>query len=109
MGLRKRLLRFLLILLSAYAAGCLYLYCIQESLLFNPVKLNRSKPLSFDVPFEELSIPTEDGILLSGALFKPERSAGKLVFFLHGNSGKLEDLQGTATVYTDLGYDFFAF
>jgi pimeloyl-ACP methyl ester carboxylesterase len=109
MHLKKILVRFFLIVFALYVCGCAYLYSVQESLLFHPAKLDESRALSFAVPFDELAVKTPDGNQLSGALFQSDQSTGKLVFFLHGNAGNIEDLEGVAEFYTDLGYDFCSF
>ena len=78
----------------------------QENLIFFPEKLRPDHKFSFDQEFEEVFIPTEDGITLHGLLFKTPSPKG-LVFYLHGNAGSVDSWGWAAETYTNLGYDFF--
>jgi uncharacterized protein len=106
---RRILLRIFIILFSIYALGCLLLYFNQESLLFHPKGIPFNKKLSFEIPFEEVSIQADEEVTLNGALFHTGTPRRKLVFFLHGNAGNIENLEGTALFYNNLGYDFFTY
>ena len=89
-----------------YISACSYLYFQQESILFHPTKLGADYQYDFDVDFEEKVIVGQDGIKLSGVLFKADKSKG-LVFYLHGNSGSLSTWVSAAKTYTDNNYDCF--
>src|SRR6478609_4807598 len=100
------LIAALIILLSLYLLICGILYVFQERFIFFPQKLNKDYPFQFDQKFEERSVRTADGILLSGLLFKVPNSRG-LIFYLHGNAGSLSSWGEVAATYTDLNYDVF--
>jgi pimeloyl-ACP methyl ester carboxylesterase len=105
--MKKFIIRFTATLLIVYIAGCAYMFFFQEDFIFHPKKLPSTSKLSFSIPFEEVKLPV-NGAILSGALFKTDKSKG-LVFFLHGNSGNLIDQDQAANFYTQMGYDFFTF
>lgn len=108
-SLRKFLIRLLAFVAIAYVVACVWAYANQEDLLFHPEKLGYDHELQFDAPFEELTIATADDKTLNGVLFHAARPLKKVIFMLHGNAGNIEDLQGPADFYTDLGYDFFTY
>ncbi|MFB9076973.1 alpha/beta hydrolase [Flavobacterium procerum] len=83
-----------------------YVYFNQVGLVFHNSKLPRNYKFDYQQPFEEMNIPSFDGTILNGLLFKAEKSKG-LVFYLHGNAGTLETWGSIAKNYTDLGYDIF--
>ncbi|MFD3001894.1 alpha/beta hydrolase [Pontibacter toksunensis] len=78
----------------------------QERLIFFPQKLRKDYTFRFDKEFEEIKIPTKDGIKLHGLLFKAAEPKG-LVFYLHGNAGSVYTWGWIAQTYTDLNYDIF--
>jgi len=94
------------IIIVLYIAACAYLYFQQESILFHPTKFGADYQYDFAVDFEEKVIVGQDGIKLSGVLFKADKSKG-LVFYLHGNAGDITRCEKDAYVYTKLGYDCF--
>ena len=89
-----------------YVALCGLLYFFQEKFIFFPEKLPKGHAFSFREAFEEVTIKTEDNILLNGLLFKADASKG-LIFYLHGNAGSLQSWGNISKTYTDLGYDLF--
>jgi pimeloyl-ACP methyl ester carboxylesterase len=78
----------------------------QESLIFFPQKLPVDYQFRFDQEFEEIYIPTKDGAMLHGLLFKAAAPKG-LIFYLHGNAGSVDSWGWIAKTYTDLNYDIF--
>ncbi len=78
----------------------------QENLIFFPDKLPQEHVFRFGQPFEEVYIPTQDGMKLHGLLFTVPQPKG-LVFYLHGNAGSVDSWGNAAPAYTDLGYDTF--
>lgn len=103
---KRTVFRVLEILVSIYALLCIAIYFFQEKLIFHPVKLEKNYRFSFDQAFEELFIPTNEGYMLNGLLFKADNSRG-VIFYLHGNTGAIDKWGSVAKVYTDLHYDVF--
>ncbi|RDV14585.1 alpha/beta fold hydrolase [Pontibacter diazotrophicus] len=78
----------------------------QERMIFFPQKLTADHAFRFNQEFEEIYIPTKDGVKLHGLLFKAAEPKG-LVFYLHGNAGSVDSWGLIAQTYTDLNYDLF--
>ncbi len=105
----KKILKIvcLLILISIVAAFG-YLYQKQEALIFHPTKLDQSYQFDSEIPLKERNFTTSDGVILHGIHFKTPQSKG-LVFYLHGNSGNVQNYLGTAYNFLNNGYDFFVY
>lgn len=106
---RRIFVRFALIVLTLYISGCLLVYFNQEKLLFHPEKLGKTHTFLFKAPFKEFDLKTEDRESLNCLLFSGDSTHQRLIFYLHGNAGNIEDMEGPAAFYTDLGYDFCSF
>ena len=104
--MKKFILRTLLIVSILYISGCILLYFKQESLIFIPTKHPKTFQFAFDQKFEEQTIRTTDGKILSGLLFKVAESKG-LIFYLHGNGGSVNSCGIVAETFTKLHYDVF--
>jgi alpha-beta hydrolase superfamily lysophospholipase len=104
--MKKYFINALKIILGIYVLTCGLLFFFQEKLLFHPQKLEKEYSFQFDQKFEEKTITTSDGKILSGLLFKAASSKG-LVFYLHGNSGSASSWGVVAKTYTSLHYDVF--
>jgi len=106
---RRFFVRFALIILLFYISGCLLVYFNQEKLLFHPEKLSKTHIFSFETPSREFNLRTADGESLNCLLFSGDSTHTRLVFYLHGNAGNIEDMEGPAAFYANLGYDFCSF
>ncbi len=106
MKLKKFLIKSLKVVAVIYLLVCVFLFFYQEKMIFFPHKLEKTHQFHFDQPFEEKNIKTEDGVMLSGLLFKTDSAKG-LVFYMHGNAGSLDTWGDIAKIYTDLKYDIF--
>ncbi len=95
-----------ILVLIVYVLPCTLLYLNQEAIIFFPQKLAPNHLFSFEQPFEEIVISTQDHTKLHGILFKAKKSKG-LIFFLHGNAGSLATWGELASIYTQLNYDIF--
>lgn len=104
--MKKKLLKFLLVLAILYTVVCVLLFFFQEKVIFFPQQLDKNYRFSFDQPFEEMNVKAGDGNSLNGLLFKADSSKG-LIFYLHGNAGSLESWGRVAKTYTALKYDVF--
>ncbi len=104
--MKKALFTILILFLGLFLIVCGLLFFFQENLIFFPQKLEKDYQFRFKGNFEEVTIPTKDGISLSGLLFKSEAPKG-VIFYLHGNAGSLSSWGEEAKTYTDLNYDVF--
>jgi hypothetical protein len=100
----------------AWGIVCAWYYYRQESVIFQPSRLPTGHDFQFDRPFEEHRIEVEPGVELSALLFPATGSeraeaadhpAGRrVVLYLHGNAGHLQDWGWHADLYVEAGYDF---
>jgi pimeloyl-ACP methyl ester carboxylesterase len=104
--IKKTLLRTLTVLLILYVLVCIVIYFFQEKWLFVPEKLAKDYKFSYNRPFEEINIRTNDKDTLNGLIFTSDSSKG-LIFYLHGNAGSLSDWGENAKPFTALHYDVF--
>jgi len=104
--LKRILIGFGIFISVIYLGICVLLYFYQEKLIFHPHPLAANYKFNYPGTYNELNIPTFDGKILNGVLFKTDSSKG-LVFYLHGNAGALDTWGDVATTYNKLGYDIF--
>ncbi|MBB3701353.1 lysophospholipase [Flammeovirga yaeyamensis] len=102
--MKKLIKGFLLSIVTIYIIFCGGLYLNQESLIFFPDKLKADYQFEFPMDFEEMNFNTSDGNTINGLLFKSDSTKG-LVFFLHGNSGSLENYGYTTQVFLENNYN----
>jgi len=74
--------------------------------IFPASRLSRNYIFGFKEKFEEKTIPVSGSVALSAILFHAESSRG-VVFYLHGNTGGLDQWGKLAPVYLALHYDVF--
>lgn len=91
-----------------YLGICLLLYFTQELFLFHPEKLISNFEYKFDNVFDEVYIPTSDGAILNGLLFKTKDSKG-VVFYFKGNTRSIKGWGKFSRDFISKGYDFFVF
>jgi uncharacterized protein len=89
----------------AYAALVGALYLKQEQLIFPGRALPSDFRFQFDQRFQEVRIPVP-GALLDALHFTQDQPRG-LVFFLHGNAGKLPTWTTGIDFYRRVNYDLF--
>lgn len=112
----KLLVWVIVIFLILYVGLCLLFFFYQERFLFYPEKLSSDARFFYPFEFEEHFIEVEEGIKLHGLLFKTAKSQNKntdtprsrrLVFYLHGNAGSLNNWGYAAEEFLLEGYDVF--
>ncbi|MHC4780218.1 MAG: alpha/beta hydrolase, partial [Planctomycetota bacterium] len=89
---RRVVIRVLVLCAAAYIGLVLGAYFLQRRLTYFPESLppDRSVLLEGDEGFEEVMIPTGDGLEIHG-VFRPPREGENTLLFLHGNAGNLLD------------------
>lgn len=81
-------------------------YANQEKIIFFPEKTDSNHIYSYSSKFEEVYLTTSDDKKLHALYFHAENPKG-VVYYLHGNSGNLEDWGDVAGIYLELNYDVF--
>jgi len=95
-----------IIFISIYLISLILLYFYQEKLLFVSDVLTKDYKFKFEAFYHEKNLETEDHKILSGLLFKADKSNG-VVFFLHGNAGSNNSWGFIHSIYTALNYDLY--
>ena len=99
-------MKFVLLLAVGYAliAGCMFI--AQDSLVYFP-QMGRehvATPASYRLPYEDVSIATEDGEKLHAWWIPAPERRGSVVLF-HGNAGNISHRLDYARMFSGLGYD----
>jgi len=101
---KKIMLSLCIITVISIFAVFANLYIFQESLLFSPDKLSKDHKFNLEDTKEvEISV---NGAKLSALHYKRKNPKG-LVFFLHGNSGNLDNWLTDTSFYEEINYDLF--
>lgn len=104
--MKKAIKIVLIILFPLYIVLSLFLYFMQEKLIFLPSGLDGNYKFDFDQDFEELYLKSKDGVAIHSILFKAKKQRG-VVLYLHGNAGTLAECGYIAPVYASLEHDVF--
>ncbi|OAB78275.1 hydrolase [Cochleicola gelatinilyticus] len=100
----KQIKNIVLICFIAVISLIAILYTMQEKLIFFPVKLPIDYVYTFETPFKEFYITSEDGAKLNGLHFKAENSKG-LILYYHGNADNLVRWGKIIEPFVTEGYD----
>ncbi|HEY8509780.1 MAG TPA: alpha/beta hydrolase [Steroidobacteraceae bacterium] len=98
-------------ILALYAALVAYVYVFQSQLVFLPEiggRALRGTPANIGLAFEELRIPTPDGVTLHAWYIRGEPGAAT-VLFCHGNAGNISDRLEWAKILRDMGLGVLLF
>ncbi len=99
--IEKAALIVIFILFATAMAG----YVFQDKLIFQANSLSQDCRFSFNQPYEEYFISTQDGCQLNALWFKPQHKAKGLVLYFHGNANNLQRWGKYAGDFTQLGYE----
>lgn len=106
MTIRRTLLTLVGILALLYVGVCGYFYAIQDSIIFNPRKLDQNAAYNYDFDFQERWFEPEEGVQIHALhAFTEADSAKGLVMYLHGNRGANQTNADKYTLFLDNGYD----
>jgi uncharacterized protein len=109
---RKKIFRWLKIIILLYSLIGIALFYLQEKFLFHPEKLPADYKFGFhyiysrDIPFEEVNIPFNNTDTMNMVKFFPEDSVTKgVVLYFHGNRQNIERYAKFAGRFTEHGYE----
>ena len=88
-----------------YLTALMGIYSFQHTLVFQGKPLEKSYSFHFDQAYEELIIPTHDGLSLHALLFTAGVPSRGLILYFHGNGDNLQRWGKYAADFTTLGYD----
>lgn len=103
---RKKIFRWVKILLLLYASIGIALFYLQEKFLFHPTKLAHNYQFKFDGKFEEIRMPFNETDTMSLVKFFPADSLRKgIIIYYHGNMNNVEHYATYTKPFTKLGYE----
>jgi fermentation-respiration switch protein FrsA (DUF1100 family) len=102
-GVRKMVLKALVVVALVYLFVCALLYFNQERLIFYPEVTAASFRYAFPHRFDEVTWQV-DGATIHALHFKVEAPRG-VVYYLHGNAGSLRSWGAVASDFIDHSYD----
>lgn len=103
---RKRIFRWLKIIILLYSSIGIALYYLQEKFLFHPEKLSNAYVFDFKVPFEEVSVPFTNTDTMNMIKFFPVDSVRRgVVVYFHGNKENIERYAKFVGNFTNHGYE----
>jgi hypothetical protein len=99
------LLSVLVIVGGLYVFVCIYLFFMQDRLLFYPNLPSRkiaATPEKIGLNFEPVTITTSDNVQITGWFVPAEKAKGTLLFF-HGNAGNISHRLDSLAIFHRLG------
>ena len=101
---RKKLWRFLRVLLIIYITGGIVLYFLQDLIIFHPKPLSRDHSFNFKQFFKELNLSPDGQRNLNIVQFLPKEKPKGIVLYFHGNKTNIERYAQYAPVFTKNNY-----
>lgn len=102
--MKNKYLLLILVLITGYLVLTVGLYLFQDRIIFQSKQLNENYTFSFEEPFNEIEIKTQDGFL-NTLIFNPATSNSKgTILYFHGNADNLQRWGKYAVDFTSLGY-----
>ena len=121
------LFALLRIALAVYLGVCLVVMLRQSSYVYYPARDVEGNPAVLNVPFQDLTLQTEDGERINAWFVSPSQNggagarnterangenpelAGLTILFCHGNAGNIGEWVMTAKMFHDMGLGFLVF
>lgn len=91
-------------IIAVYATLMLFVYVIQERLIFKPEKLKPDFVYKYDIPFKELFIDVAPGVRINGLHFCAKDPLGLILYF-HGNTRSIKGWAKYARDFYRYQYD----
>lgn len=103
---RKKIFRWLKVIVLLYSLIGITLFYLQERFLFHPEKFSNAYVYHFAVPFEEVNIPFNNTDTINMIKFFPADSVRRgVVVYYHGNKENIERYAKFAANFTKHGYE----
>lgn len=91
-----------------YSIVVLIVYCLQDSMLYFPYKQIEQTPQALGLPYEAITLTTEDGVSLA-AWYIPSDKQRAVLLFCHGNAGNISHRLESIRIFNSLGISVFIF
>lgn len=104
---RKKIIRFLKVIVLVYCTLGIALYYLQEKFLFHPVSLAPDYTYSFKQPFKEVNLEYDATTTFNLIQFLPKdtTSIKGVVLYFHGNRENINRYASFAENFTKKGYE----
>ena len=103
---RKKIWKWVRILLIIYIIAGITLYFLQEKILFHPEKLPANHAFNFSIPFKEINLAVTNERNLSIVQFTvPDSVCQGVVLYFHGNRRNIERYVPFASNFTKNNYE----
>jgi uncharacterized protein len=104
--IRKKIARWLKIIVIVYILGGIALYFLQDFILFHPVSLKRNHRYDFTTPHRDISLPLNDKDTLNLIDFLPAGTVKRgIVLYFHGNKKNISWYAKYIPYFTKHGYE----
>ncbi|HUR11482.1 MAG TPA: alpha/beta fold hydrolase [Flavitalea sp.] len=103
---KRKLFRWIRIVIIIYSLLGIVLYYTQELLLFHPKSLPASYRWEFAVPYRDVNIPYSTGSNMNVVQFQTAHANPKgVVLYFHGNRENINHYATAASLFTKNGYE----
>jgi hypothetical protein len=102
------LISFAVALFIAYWGLGVILYIMQPQFLYNPLQEVIYTPDELGLDFEDVVLPSADGLKLNG-WYVPANSSNPTILFCHGNGGNMMHCLDSVNIFYNLGLNCFIF
>lgn len=103
---RKKIIRWIKILLLVYCIIGIAIYGLQDYIMFRPVAVDKSHKYNFDLPYREVNLPFSSDVNINVIQFTTKDSLPKgVVLYFHGNRRNISWYAKNAPVFTRNGYE----
>ena len=106
--MKSMLISITAVLFIAYCGLALYLYFMQPTFLYGPMREVPYTPGELGLDFESVVFKSSDGLLLSG-WYIPAENSEFTVLFCHGNGGNMSHRLDSISILHNLGLNCFIF
>ncbi|MGN6419702.1 MAG: alpha/beta hydrolase [Pseudobacter sp.] len=103
---RKKIIRWVKIILIVYAIIGIAIYSLQDYFMFRPVVVDKSHKYEFDIPYREVNLPYSSDVNINVIQFTTTDSVPKgVVLYFHGNRKNISWYAKNAPQFTRNGYE----
>lgn len=96
------LLSLTIIVIGTWMGFGVLLYASQDQLIFHPTSRLASVPSAIGLPYEDVTINTQDDVQLHG-WYIPANNPHGVLLFLHGNAGNISHRLASLEIFNRLG------
>ncbi|HVU56716.1 MAG TPA: alpha/beta fold hydrolase, partial [Puia sp.] len=104
---KKKVYRWLKVLILLYCIIGIAFYYLQERILFHPVAVDMHAPYHFDQPFNEVDIPYNKETNIDVIQFTTADTPRGVVLYFHGNKDNVTHYATFASDFTTNGYEIW--